>query len=67
MNSVPDATEAVIPDMQGARYKYGPLIPHQFLITICLIHKWIMCAGTLGHIPKHMNRMNNNNNLITKQ
>jgi len=47
---VPDAPEAVVPGMHKAHYTHISLIPHQFSITIHLIHKWIyVCWDARTH------------------
>ena len=53
------------PRYDETHYKYGPLIPHQFSITsLILLICGCMCTGTMGHIPRHIGGMSNNNIII---
>ena len=56
---------AVIPGIYGIHCKHNTLVSSSiFNNNLGLLIYECMCVGTLGHIPRYMSKMSNNNNKV---
>ena len=55
----------VVPNMYGTHYKHNSLVSSSvFNNDLSLLIYGYMSVGTLGHMPRYMDRMSNNNKIL---